>query len=152
MKGEGDAPKAGAAAPKPVAAALLAAPNSEGVDAAPNAGVLAPPTGACMYVEQQTRGCWSLGCRAAGHGTRQEAVLRTAHRAKAEHVSCVGSEMRTPVQSQAVLLGLQQVDEGCAADASAKPTDKKWGRQQHHCLARTSWFPQCQQPWASRAM
>lgn len=46
MKGEGEAPKAGADAPKP-AAALLAAPNRDGVEAAPNAGVLAPPTGAC---------------------------------------------------------------------------------------------------------
>ena len=44
MKGEGDAPK-------PPAAALLAAPNRDGVEAAPNAGVLAPPTGACTQGE-----------------------------------------------------------------------------------------------------
>lgn len=44
MKGEGDAPK-------PPAAALLAVPNKDGVEAAPNAGVLAPPTGACTQGE-----------------------------------------------------------------------------------------------------
>ena len=68
-KGEGDAPKAGADAPKPVAAALLAAPKSDGVEAAPNAGVLVPPTGACA---SRAVGACGLPGHQAEHVTPRE--------------------------------------------------------------------------------